>query len=174
MNMRTDMKQKIKKRKRICMQPQNGTGLVLRGCWLPGTGSVPFSSSPPQAPLSLTSLSPTILIQAGHLLNAALTLPISPSKAPVGYHLPNLPLWCCSCHFLPMASPFSTLQLQAWSQSCYVQRILFSRSRTEHNQTGKWWKTVPHAANLIEHILNAGIKNLNIIIASLLSHLVAP
>lgn len=157
------------------MQPQKWTGLVLRGCWLPGTGSVPFSSSPSYTSLThITFLSPTALDSSWSLLNAALTLSISPSNACVCCHLSNLPLWCCSCHLLPTASPFSTPQLQGQSQSYYVQVILFSRSHREQNQTGKWWKTVPHAANLTYHISNAGIKNMKIIIDSLLSHLVAP
>lgn len=137
------MDKKTEKKRAFACTLRREPGLVLKGCWLPDTGLVHYSSSPPPC-LSFTSLpqhhSPLnhfFLIQAGHLLNTPVTLSIPPSKALVCCRFSTLPLWCCCCHSHPtcafMAFPLTTLQLQAQSQSWYVQQT-FSRSCRDQNQ----------------------------------------
>lgn len=73
-------------------------GLVLKGCWLPDTGLVHFSTSPPpclsfsNSPQHHFPLTHFILIQAGHLLNTPVTLSICPCPPPRPLFVVTFPL----------------------------------------------------------------------------------
>lgn len=108
------------------MQPQNRTRISAQGLLTPRHRLSPLQQQSPTLSklqqLTTASLSSHPLYpfsswsppeHSCHLVHPPT------SKALACCYLSTCPLWCCCCHFLPtctlMASPFSTLQLQAQS-----------------------------------------------------------
>lgn len=111
------------KRREFACSLRTELGLVLKGCWLPDTGLVHFSTSPPpclsfsNSPQHHFPLTHFLLIQAGHLLNTPVTLSICPCPPPrpllSPFHSPTLvlllPLPPHLCfHGFPLLHPTTT------------------------------------------------------------------
>lgn len=133
--------QRQKKRTRICMQPQNRAGLALKGCWLPGTGSDHYSSSPPHTSLSPTSLSSHPLSWLKLVTSYSTLLSSCPSPLPRPVFVISIPISrsgaapATSSQGLPLLHPTAAgREPELLCPSDLVFQI---------PRIGKWWKTAP-------------------------------